>query len=814
MYRLDRFKRVKDNIKYIMPFGRILSVVHRKQEVGLLLNKDGSLQATWRYRGPDLDSAVIEQLANLTAQLNAMFASMSTGWVMYFEAQRRASTEYSEQVFFPDEISKAIDLERKNLFSDGQHFESEYYATLSWMPPSETEERMKAMVVEGREQKKLTEEDAVFSFFEVVDKVFDTFNVWSIPSFWLSPDELLTYIHSTVSENPRPLRVPNKSLLVDRYLFDTPLYGGLEPRLGNKHLRVICPIVFRTDTYFGLFNALNRLDFEYRWFTRYFCLSKQDAIDALGTVKRGWNGKVKSIRTMIKELFFNSGGESGDINENALRKFDEVKDAISATEGDTTSYGYYSTAVIVTDEDLERCEAKAHAVRQLFVNLGYKAVIEDLNAVDAWMGSIPGAVSHNIRRPIVSCGNLVHMMPISGIWAGPNWNNTLKGPVLLYTQTDGNTPFRLSLHVGDVGHTLLVGPTGAGKSVHLNLIAAQFRKYKNAKVFIFDKGASSRILTEGVGGNFYDLGNENNGLSFQPLAHVDDEKERQWAQEWLCDFIRQENVEITPDIKKLIWASLCTIATMPEKLRTMSSFINNLQSENLKTAYRQLSIEGPYGKIFDSDKDTLSFSSWQSFEMEKLMGTKAIVTPTLMYIFHRIEQRLAGDPTIIILDECWVFFDNPLFAEKIREWLKVLRKSNASVIFATQSLTDIAESPIFSTILESCMSRIFLPNDKAIEENNRKLYNSFGLNKRQIEIITAALPKRQYYYVSPLGCRLYDLGLEHCPLTLAYLAVNKADQKQCQQILDEFGHENFNEHWLSYRQVELPKEDVGEAAVL
>ena len=226
------------------------------------------------------------------------------------------------------------------------------------------------------------------------------------------------------------------------------------------------------------------------------------------------------------------------------------------------------------------------------------------------------------------------------------------------------------------------------------------------------------ILTRGVGGKFFDLGNETQHLSFQPLAQIDNDKEKQWAQEWLCDFVRQENVKVNPEHKKLLWDALNTVAAYSDKrFRRMTTLVNAVQSIELKTALKPLTIDGAYGEIFDSDKDSLQLSSWQTFEMEKLMSTPAIVGTTLMYIFHRIEQSLNGEPTLIILDECWVFFDNEQFAQKIREWLKVLRKANAAVVFATQSLTDIVESPIFSTILESCPSKIFLPNDKALEES-------------------------------------------------------------------------------------------------
>ena len=238
-----------------------------------------------------------------------------------------------------------------------------------------------------------------------------------------------------------------------------------------------------------------------------------------------------------------------------------------------------------------------------------------------------------------------------------------------------------------------------------------------------------------------------------------------------------------------------------------SSLVNFVQSIELKESLRSLTVDGVYGRIFDSDTDNLQISSWQTFEMEKLMQTRAIVGPTLMYIFHRIEQSLTGAPTIIILDECWVFFDNEQFAAKIREWLKVLRKANAAVIFATQSLTDIVESPIFSTVLESCPSQIFLPNDKALEEGAKAQYFKFGLNQRQVEIIASAIKKKQYYYVSPLGSRLYDLALEACPVSLAYVAVNKKDTQKADEIIAEHGRENFNKYWLEYRNVEIEEDE-------
>ena len=738
---------------------------------------------------------------------------LDTGWVLYFESQRVPSTNYPTDSYFPDPITKIMDSERREYFSDGDsHFESEYYATLYWMPPNDHEGRLRSFVIEGKKQKGLTEEDYQQGFHTVVEKVCRMFEACQIPCTLLSPDEMVTYLHSTISMTRREIKLPKKPLLLDRYLYDSALSGGFEPRLGKKHMRVISVISYMDNTFFGVFDALNLQNFSYRWVSRYYCLSKIDALDAVALKAREWKSKFKGIMDMIRE-FASSTEDNSNVNETAVRKYQQAKSAETNVESDLTSYGYYTTSIIVTGDSADEVDTRAKVVVQTINNIGYKAKLEDLNSVDAWMGTLPGNVGRNVRRHLVSCANLIHMMPLSTIWAGDSRNHHRQGPPLIYTQTSGNTPFRLSLHVGDVGHTLVVGPTGAGKSVFLNVAEGSFRKYQYARVFVFDKGASSYVLTQGVGGRFFDLGNEEEGaLSFQPLSQIDDEKERQWVLEWLCDYVRQENLEITPERKQLMWDALESVAASytgeNKHLRRMTTLVNAIQSVELKKALSPLCTGGPYGRIFDSDQDSLRLGSWQTFEMEKLMNTPQIVGTTLMYIFHRIEQSLKGEPTIIVLDECWVFFDNEQFAQKIREWLKVLRKANASVIFATQSITDIVNSPIFNTVLESCPSRIFLPNSDALEEGTAKNYALFGLNRRQIEILATATKKLHYYYVSPFGSRLFQLALHACPVTLAYVAVNTQGVIEAKEIVRRYGQAAFNHHWLVRSHIIEDKEEA------
>ncbi|MBO6178238.1 MAG: conjugal transfer protein TrbE [Selenomonadaceae bacterium] len=685
MYRLNLFDRKLDTLSSSLNFGRLMTYkTPDGRKFPYIICKDGGLMLTMKYRGPDLDSAITEELAMITLRLQNAIASIDTNWHIWFEAERIPSTNYPKENFFPDPVTKGMELERRTLFSGGTYFESNFYATLYYLPPTDNRERVKAIMIEGREKKEIDASDLVSDFIETANKVYAAFRHLSIPAEFLTENEFLTYIHSTVSEDARRITPPKKPMLMDQYLFDTPLYGGFEPRLGKKHIRIIAPIDFAKDTSFGYFDAFNQMNFAYRWVTRCSCLSKADVLSVLESLKKRWKGKLQSIISLITHRQNNT--ENND--ENILAKLEEVREAKNAVEADTISYIFATMAIIVMDEDREIVEEKAKQVRQVFVNLGMKAKIEDVNALDAWFSCVPGMVYPNERRPLISTGNLIHMMPLSDIWAGHEKNKHLNAPPLIYTQTTGNTPFRLNLHVGDVGHSLIVGPTGSGKSVLLNCLEASFRRYKNASVIIFDKGSSSKVLTMGVGGNFYDLGNssQNGGLSFQPLSGIDDENERQWAQEWLADFLRGENLEVTPEIKGFIRDALGTLATMDKKFRTMTGFVGFLQDIKLKQAFSPLCLDdgkgnkGEYSMIFDSTEDNLEISQWQTFEMEKLMETKGIVSPALMYIFHRIEQSLTGNPTLILLDECWVFFDNEMFAQKIREWLKVLRKSDCRQI--------------------------------------------------------------------------------------------------------------------------------------
>ena len=788
MLNIREYRKNPDRLADLLPWAALIAP-------GIVLNKDGSFQRTVSYRGPDLDSATESELMAATARINNAIKRLGSGWAIFAESQRVIADQYPEGTF-TDPLAALIDEERRAFFQDQTHFESFCYLTLVYLPPTEATGKIAAKFLENSNKKAVDYPELLHAFKVETDRIMDLLQgVFPEVSF-LDDAETLSYLHNTISPKRQKIRVPEIPMYLDAILADAPLTGGLEPRLGKTILSAISIAGYPGSCTPGLLDNLNRLSVEYRWSTRFIPMDKTAALAELNRYKKRWFSKRKGIVTLLKETL--TGTESAMTDADATNKALDADCALQELSEDLVSFGYFTATVIVSDEDPRALEKKTRGVEKAINSLGLVTITEGMNAVEAWLGSLPGHCRANVRRPILNTLNLAHLMPVSAVWAGPEKNRHLKQSVLLHAITSGSTPYRLSLHVNDVGHTMIIGPTGAGKDVLMATLEAQFLRYRDAQIYIFDKGGSSRALTAGVRGDFYDLGAAANSLCFQPLAGIDDELERGWACDWIQEILRQESLAITPIIKASVWSALSNLATAPVEQRTISGLVALCQHSGIRQALTPFTIDGPLGRIFDGKIDTLNYSRWQAFEMEALMNMPAALAPALSYLFHRLEQRFDGKPTMLFLNEAWVFLDNPIFSPKIREWLKVCRKLNVSVVFATQGLADVVDSSIASALIESCPTRIFLPNDKALQEETAQIYRRFGLNDRQVRILALAQPKRQYYYQSPLGNRLFELGLG--PLSLAYCAVSaKEEQKELQAILDSAGRDGFNAAWLKHK---------------
>ncbi len=794
MMNLAEYRRSTTRLADFLPWAALV-------DEGIVLNKDGSFQRTARFRGPDLDSAVPAELVAVAGRLNNALRRLGSGWAVFVEAQRYSSNAYPPSSC-PDVASALVDAERRAQFEEeGAHYELAYFLTFLYLPPAEDAARAERFLYEGRERGETVDaHEALRGFADRTDRVLQLIEGFMPECRWLDDGETLTYLHACVSTKIHRVRVPEIPMYLDALLADEPLTGGLEPMLGDQHLRVLTIVGFPTATTPGILDDLNRLAFPYRWSTRAIMLDKADATKLLTRIRRQWFAKRKSVAAILKEVMTNEA--SSLIDTDASNKAIDADAALQELGSDLIGEAFVTATISVWDENPRIADERLRLVEKVVQGRDFTCMVETVNAVDAWLGSLPGHVYANVRQPPVSTLNIAHMIPLSAVWAGPARDAHLGAPPLFFARTEGSTPFRFSLHVGDVGHTLVVGPTGAGKSVLLALMALQFRRYPTSQVFAFDFGGSIRAAALAMKGDWHDLGgalsdSTSEPVALQPLAMIDDAAERGWAAEWIAAILAREKIDMTPEAKEHLWSALSSLASAPIGERTLTGLSVLLQSQSLKRALQPYCLGGPFGRLLDAETERLGTTSVQVFETEGLIGTGA-APAVLSYLFHRIEGQLDGRPTLLIIDEGWLALDDAGFAGQIREWLKTLRKKNASVVFATQSLSDIDGSAIAPAIIESCPTRLFLPNERAIEPQISAIYRRFGLNDRQIEILARATPKRDYYCQSRRGNRLFELGLEEFALAFT-AASSKSDQAMIERVLAEHGRDDFVTGWLSVR---------------
>lgn len=567
---------------------------------GIVLNKDGSLQRSARFRGPDLDSATPAELVGASARLNNALRRLGSGWAIFVEAQRLPAGDYPASIF-PDAASAIVDEERRAGFEEeGAHFISDYVLTLLWLPPEDQKAAGESWLYEGREKESQFDwREHLKTFSDRTLQLLGLIETFMPEARWLDDEETLSFLHSCISTKHQKVRLPEAPIYLDALIADEPLTGGLEPKLGNKHLRTLSVIGFPGSTTPGLLDDLNRLAFPYRWSTRALCLDKTDATRLLGKIRRQWFAKRKSVAAIIKEVMTNEA--SVLLDSDAANKAEDADQALQELGADYVGAAYITITITVSGDTATVANARLAQIEKIIQSRDFTCIKENINALEAWMGSLPGHVYANVRSFPVSTLNLAHLMPLSAVWAGPETNEHLSAPPLFLAKTQGSTPFRFSGHVGDVGHMLVVGPTGAGKSVLLSFIAMQFRRYENAKIFAFDFGGSIRAAMLAMGGEWQDLGGniteQARPITLQPLRNIDEAATCAWAAGWIASILAHEGVVIDPDVKDHIWTALQSLASAPVQERTLTGLSILLQNQRIKQALAPYCLGGSWGEI-------------------------------------------------------------------------------------------------------------------------------------------------------------------------------------------------------------------------
>lgn len=801
---------------------------------GIVLGKDGSLTAGFWFRGKDAGSASDAEQNHLTWIVNNYLTRFDSGWVAWIDAIRQPSPGYPDprRSHFPDPISAMIDAERREMFEQmDTHFESSYALVLQYLPPVRQKEALVDLIYTDDEKEPLSNADRILSEFKQRIQGFqeglrDVLNMVRMGTITAGPegetfesDELVNYLHFCVTGNSIKLRIPDCPMYLDSWLGYEPLWTGIVPKIGDKFFSCVMIEGFPSHSKPGILSFLESLPLSYRLSSRFIFCDQHEALSALSSFRRKWKQKVRGLLSEVIKT------GSGTINTDALAKEKEAEDAMSASHSGVVTYGYYTPVIVLMNEDRTFLEEQAVYVKKEIEHRGFHARIEKINTVEAWLGTIPGHAYANVRRPFIHTLNLSELMPLSAIWPGLRTNPCPffpdNSPPLMHAVTTGSTPLRINLHVGDVGHVLIFGPTGSGKSTLLAAIDVQFLRYRSrprpdgptvgAMVTAFDKGHSLYALCSAVGGVHHDIGADDSTLSLCPLAEIDSVSDALWAEEWIgtC-YELQRGKSLTPTQKKLVHEAIESMQGKDKQHRTLSEFVTTVQEQEVQAALSHYAAGGGMRRLLEGKKDSLGDAPFTVFEIGELMnlGEKNAI-PVLLYLFRRFEKSLKGQPALLSLDEAWVMLGNKVFREKVREWLKELRKKNCSVVLATQSLSDAVNSGILDVLVEQCPTKIFLPNVEADLRGTKEmpgpadLYAAFGLNEREIEMLKNAQYKRQYYYRSPLGRRMFELGLG--PLALSFLAVSDMDKvREVKAYEKEYGRD-WPLYWLDKNGVDYAK---------
>jgi len=793
-------------------FASLLSYAYLYNEQ-TIFHKDGGFSAHFSYVAQDVDSSTGSILdANAYAVFQAL-GLLDDGWMIETNLISSADSHYAKSQTFPDVVSALIDDARRFHFEqDATFFKSICYLSISYVPTNLLGKKLSKWAVDIEEKTKSIDDE--YDYFEnTVQRFLTQFskitsNQSAIFSYLdsqrlyrLSGDALVSFLHHCITGKDTGLVAPKVGYFLDAYLSSQHFIAGVIPKIGEKWVQVLCIDDIPEYTYPAILDELNYLGFEYRWSSRFIPLSKLTAEKYLKSLKNRWSNKAIGLLGSLKMAM----GIVPQVDEAAEDNKLKTSQAIRENSAGEVRYGFMTSVIIVMHEDRDVLEQSAEHITKAIETLNFKIRLESFNATEGYLGSIPGHGCYNIRKPLVDSIYASHSLPTSSVWQGsyqaPCPFYPKGSAALAYVRTKGSRTFRLNLHVSDVGHFVILGPTGTGKSTLLGLIGCQFRKYPKSRVIIFDKDYSNRGWLLALGGDYLDVyGSAQlaplSFLSIYPEGTPGFEAELTFLVTWLCEICTLQKVIITPDKKEKITESLRALVKSGKEHLKLD--LLHIQDPDIRQAIDSFNT-GVIHSMMNGLKDFLEDQSVMGMEMGELLKLPgSIYVPVIRIIFHRLTHLFKDRrPTLLILEEAWSFLRHPIFEEMLEDWLLTLRKFNVAVGFVSQNLEHVTSSQISSTIKESCPTKIYLPNHNIYDETVARKYLSFGLNEQQVSIIGTAIPKRDYYITSPIGNRLVQLDLS--PLELAFIGISsEKDIKKFQELYQK-GNARWVLDWLTYK---------------
>lgn len=759
-----------------------------------VVTKDSSLLAVFRIRGLDTDSASdedVNQVANLLDRAYQIFSGLPV--TIWWRVDRRRTFEYPGGEF-EDEVSAAVNSCWRNEFTSGENYINTHHLAVALHPTKGEDrfwERIQYYLAEGDNAVKAAlkamrtyfSDNLSFQYasaelsraherFEgMVGSFLEALPLLSVTR--LAGPELGGYLKSTISANPNvPVKIG--SSFMDGYLPDSRIeVGSSLIKLTGDKTYYVGAIGVKTppeETFPGMLDALLSIPGEITVSQIFRFAPKEKVLKHINAVYQ-YNDILRySLRGYVAGAM--RGGDYSDVRVNPARDAAATQANIARGEVSVNrdTYGWHHLCVLARAESEDAAEVLLRDVSSALRYVNLVPIREGQHLLSSFAGGAPGQWKEVERWLFNEIRSLSDLSPYLTVREGEKSNRYLtqqtgkRCAALTVLPTDFLTPFYFNFHAGDLGHTLVVGPSRTGKSVLMNFLLSQARKYRS-KIFIFDKDFSCRIPTLLQGGEHINLAVDGGNVSLNPLSALSEPDGVEWVAGWIEILIEARGYRMTSEDTKMLLEAVQGVAGHDEKGMWRLLSVYALLPPNLQAQLEPWVGDRPLARYFDNEEDSFAVSDFSCAEMGDILSNPTVSTAFMEYAFYRIRKDLGKNrtqtpvPAIIYLEECWFLLDNPAFADKIRDWLKTLAKLNAWVVMATQSLEDLANSSVFAAIRDNVPTRIFLPNPNATTESLRNLYTrQFDLNDVQVARIAQAIPKRQYFIVQPGVARMVNIS--------------------------------------------------------
>ncbi len=706
--------------------------------------EDGQLIRVIKVNGFSFETADDEDLDIKKEIRNMLFKGMTSGDVsIYFHIIRKRQKAYPENytgIDMPDGFATYLDQKWVSKHENNKAFCNELYITVAKKPSmggaiGGIESLVKKFTSTTDKSASITMiKESLEQLDEAVSRVINSLKEYTprVLGVIKTPEGIFSEVAEffakiiNLNESAR-VRVPSSK--ISHYIPMHRLYFGnkaieLKKQDGSSKFAGIVSIKeYGPRTWAGMLDVFLQAPFEFVITQSFSFVNRQTAINSM-------------------QLQQNRMLQAGD---KAITQIAEITEALNQAMGGDVGFGIHHFSIMCVTDNLKELDNILSMANVELTNTGSIAIRETVNMEPAFWGQFPGNHDFIVRKSTVNTLNLasynsLHNYPV-GQATGNHW-----GDAVTVLDTRSGTPYYFNFHLRDVGHTTIIGPTGSGKTVLMNFLCAQAQKFK-CRLFFFDKDRGAEIFIRALNGR-YSIIDPSKKCGFNPLLLPDTGENRTFLLEWLKQLVTTNNEGLTSEDISLLTTAIegnYKLAHADRKLRNIAPFLGLSGPSTLAGRLEMWHSKGSHAKVFDNDEDLIDFSqsSVFGFEMAELLKDKATLGPALLYIFHRISLSLDGTPCMIVLDEAWALIDNPVFAPKIKDWLKVLRKLNTFVVFATQSVEDASKSAISDTLIQQTATQIFLPNLKATEEYRK----TFMLSEREFQLIKTTDPGSRFFLI-------------------------------------------------------------------